>query len=491
MCENQKEVHTRVPLDSVPGGNTLQTMPEKSSRSIGWTRAYDRTVLALCTFFVALTFAILRITTLSEGFGVRLAAPWALIDFRGTVYDPTVRFLDGGNPYDRIIAPFLPSSFLLHLPFGLLPFRTASELYFVAVVALTIGVAYASFKFSGLRARAAGVTFVAALILLSRPGQWNLLLGQLAAQLTLATYLALYYARSRPALSGVGLAIAMIKPTFGFPLAVLMLARGDTRAVLLGCGIAGAVNLPLLAIAAGRAGGIGKLAVQIAEVQREVEMRAWNNPAISIARVDGTALISRLIGVPLTGLAQVPVAMAVLGWAVLALRTMRGVTGDRARFSASASIICPAILLCVYHQAYDMVVLTLPAVALAYSLVPGALRTSRLRKFLLGLIVMLAANYAATGAVLDHLRPSRELWLIITSLNGAGLLIFLVVCSFTVGRSRPEPGSERPSDATSVSKWARALRSLKIHRGQPRASSTLPGATTLASPSRTSPDTCP
>jgi hypothetical protein len=57
----------------------------------------------------------------------------------------------------------------------------------------------------------------------SRPGQWNLLLGQPALELTLPTYAALYNARRAPGLSGLALAISMYKPTFGIPLAVLTL----------------------------------------------------------------------------------------------------------------------------------------------------------------------------------------------------------------------------------------------------------------------------
>ncbi|MDQ3811214.1 MAG: glycosyltransferase 87 family protein, partial [Chloroflexota bacterium] len=250
-------------------------------------------LLALLLFHFALGLAILRVTTFSKGFGVRLGATsWALVDFRTAIYYPIVAFWDGINPYDRAallahyptkegFGLFLPATFLLHLPFGLLPVDAASLLYFVAVVALTVLLAYVAFKFNDLEAGGPGVFLVAALIVLSRPGQWNLLLGQLAAQLTLVTYVALYYARRSPAVSGLGLAASMVKPSIGLPLAILMLARRDRRAVLLGCAFAAIFNLPLLAVLVRRAGGVAPFMTQLVEVQREFQGRAWNDPAIS------------------------------------------------------------------------------------------------------------------------------------------------------------------------------------------------------------------
>ena len=433
----------------ISGGRSHLKHPD-STGLVAWLKPHRRMVAAVCALCLALALATLRVTTFSTGLGVRLSAPWAFMDFRRAVYDPLVRFLAGANPYDFLSGSYLPSILLLHLPIGLLPVGTATAVYISTILVLTIGIAYVAFAFNGLPIRAPDLVLVIALLLLSRPGQWNLLLGQLAAQMALATYVALYYARSHPVLSAAGLTIAMIKPTFGLPLAALMLARRDVRAVLLGIVLTAIVNLPLLVIAADRAGGVGPLLSEVIIQQRAFEMRDWNDPLKSIARVDATAMLSHLLGIPLRGLAQVPVAVAVLLPAGFALRRLTVGVGEPARFIVSSGITCTTMLLCVYHQAYDVVLLTVPAVALAYSPVSRILWRSHVRRCMAALIAFLALNYASTEAVLAKLNLPRTLWLLVTSLNGLCLLaLFAGYCLTGLSRTA-EPGRWRtPADELS------------------------------------------
>src|SRR4029450_12489403 len=150
------------------------------------------------------------------------ATRWVLQDFRDAVYYPVVAWLHGGNPYDQDAQArrypvgqsfplYLPATLVAHLPFGLLPPAEAAWGYFATTLLLTGA--------------------------LSRPraGQMTLPLGQVTAQVGLASYVALRWARSRPLLAGLGLALATLKPTYGVPLAALMLlGRGDMRATAVG-----------------------------------------------------------------------------------------------------------------------------------------------------------------------------------------------------------------------------------------------------------------
>ena len=108
-----------------------------------------------------------------------------------------------------------------------------------------------------------------ALLLLSRPGHMNLLLGQVTAQVVIGAYVALRWARTRPLLAGMGLALATLKPTYGVPLALLMLfGRGDLGAVVVGVALSGA--LCLVALVAARARGGWRRAVRgVARWQRD------------------------------------------------------------------------------------------------------------------------------------------------------------------------------------------------------------------------------
>lgn len=400
-------------------------------------------LVAALLFLFAVSLAVLRVTTLSQGFGVRLSANWAMVDFKTNVYYPVTSFWNGGNPYDREthlalypaadgLAPYLPSTFLLYLPFGLMPVDESALLYFVLTIALTVLLAYASFKFNDLKVSSTAVLLVAALILLSRPGQWNLLLGQLAAQSVLASYVALYYARRSPLVSGLGLAVSLLKPSFGLPLAVLMLARGDKRAVLLGTAFTAITNLPLVGVLVYRAGGARSLGEQLINGHQALQSLPDTDAATSIIRIDATALISRFVGHSLNGLAQLLVALVVLGLATLALRMTRR-TEHSADAGISVSIICVAVLLSVYHQAYDLLLLTLPLVALVSHRLPSAFNAPYVRWFLLGLFAILAVNYASTESVIGSLRPERGAWLILASINSVTLLtIFLAYVLITL-----------------------------------------------------------
>lgn len=255
-----------------------------------FTKEHMRLLVAALLFLFAVSLAILRVTTLSQDGGIGLR-DWSMIDFKIAIYYPVTAFWDGANPYNQetylalypapeAFAPYLPSTFLLHLPFGMLPLGALALLYFVVAIILALLLAFHSFKFNGLDVSSAGVLLVAALILLSRPGQWNLLVGNVTLQVVLASYVALHYAHRLPLVSGLGLAASMLKPSFGLPLAVLMLARGDRRAVTLGAVLTAITNLPLLTVLVQRAGGIRPFVEQIVNSRGGREIRRWVLPRV-------------------------------------------------------------------------------------------------------------------------------------------------------------------------------------------------------------------
>jgi hypothetical protein len=354
-----------------------------------------------------------------------------MVDFKSAVYYPVAAFWNGANPYDRAsylalyptpegFAPYLPGTFLVYLPFGLMPVGMSAFIYFFLTVALTVLLAFTALKFNRIEVSNTAVVWIAALVLLSRPGQWNLLLGQVAVQTVLATYVALHYARRAPLLSGLGLAACMLKLSFGLPLAVLMLARRNMKAVLLGTGITAIINLPLISVLVQRAGGVRSFWEQLINTQQVWQRFPDTDPASSLIRIDVTALISRFWGHSLNSIAQLLVAFVVLGITILAVR--RKHNGE----AISDSLVCLAILLSVHHQGYDLVLLVLPFVALVRR--PASEFSSLChRRFLVGLYAMLAVNYVSTASVVSSFRPNRGIWLVLASINGVLLLaIFLM-----------------------------------------------------------------
>lgn len=419
----------------------------------GWRRHAGkwRFALACALLALALAGALLRATSFTTALGVRVGQPWAMGDFRNVVYCPAVSFLRGGNPYDhqqlrtvcpRIsgFPPFAPATLLLHAPFGLLGEPASARLYAAWTVLLTLVLAALALHLNGVRPTRTAVILVMACVLLSRPGQWNLLLGNIAVELTLATYVALHYAGRSDGLSAIGLAVAAIKPSFGVPLGLLMLARRDGRAVGLGVALAAAMNLPLLLVLADRAGGLGALA-HIAAVARGRWGESVAQTAITSAyRIDLPAFLARLSGHVMTGSAELVIGLAVIGAAAAAIIRL-GRRPDQPARRFSSDLICIAMLLSIYHLGYDLILLTAAAVALAGGTLPAWVAPRFRRALLIG-VAILAANYLTAETILVHLRDHR-LWLLVASIN-CGLLLLLFT-GYVIQAFRAPPAGTHPA----------------------------------------------
>lgn len=394
-----------------------------------------RLLLASALFVLALGVAVARIGFLTEAAGVRLSAPWAMMDFYSGGYYPVRALLTGENPYDgdRFIAlypvadmfpPYLPLTLLIHLPFGLLPPVIGAAAFFVTTILLTIVLARLVARLAGLRPVVASVILLAALILLSRPGHWNLLVGQRAVVFTLATYVSLAYATTAPAIAGMGLTVALIKPTYGVPLAVLLWAWGRRETAARGIGLAALLNLPLVVLLTVREGGFRQFISKPLRTYQTWQDFPNINPATSNLRTDAASLISRFMGAPLSNVEQALLAIGILLLAGSVLRLLAK-HPTRQADALAVGILCLATSLVGYHMGYDLVLLTAPFVAAA---VPGSLPLGHrgLRLALLALYSILALNWIATELVLQRWQPSGQMWLLVTSVNGLCLMVLFL-----------------------------------------------------------------
>jgi hypothetical protein len=373
----------------------------------------------------------------SNGLGV--------LAFRDIIYYPVRAFLEGVNPYDAAnylsrypaaypFPPYLPSTLLLHLPFGLLPLGVSAVVYEAVSLGLTVLLGVLALKLNGFRPRAVTVLLVSAIVLLSPSGRENLFLGEVTLQVGLAAYVALAYARRRPWVSGLGLAVTMFKPTYGVPLGLLMLARRDRQAILSGAVLTLALNLPVFAILVHHAGGFLPFVRQFHEAASGFQ--AWipaNDPATSPYRVDAIAFVSRLIGHSLDGPEQFLLTACLLGIAAIAVRKSAHLQSEE-NFGIWAGLILTTVVFTFYHQRHDLFILVLPLLALARRPLPGPLCGHHVPWLLLLPLLVLFTNYAGGHQVLTRLgflvpiesslalapRPGAVL---LASINGAALLV--------------------------------------------------------------------
>jgi hypothetical protein len=369
-------------------------------------------------------------------------AHWTLQDFRDAIYYPARAFLEGGNPYDhaaylrahpvgQVFAPYAPAVLLLYLPFALLPFAAAEALYFGLTVALTVVLARLALALNGVGAGLVPTLALATALLASRPGQQNLLLGQCTAHVAIGCMLALRFAGERPWLGGLGLALALLKPHFGVPLAALLLCRRDVRAVAVGVGAVALASALPLAVLVVRAGGVGAFAQTIVANVSSLDANPTGHVLSGWARLDAPYLAARLLGRAPGAGAELAIGAGVLGLGGLALRRLaaRGVPPAHPLATGVASL---AVLLSVYHQAYDALLLALPLVGLCVAPAPGR----GARTLLAVLLAVPAVNYLATWSAIGALGIAGEAWRLVTAVNGAALATAFAASLVLVFRGR-------------------------------------------------------
>jgi hypothetical protein len=398
-------------------------------------RARVKLALAVSLYVAAVSVALARVGLLENVRGVRFSARWVMTDFYTAAYYPVQALLHGRNPHnsDQFMAlypvadpypPYAPSNLLFHLPFGLLPPIPAAIAYFVLTTLLTLVLAHFALRLADVTASTTRVFLLAGAILLSRPGHWTLLLGQVAILLTCGTYFALLHGRHFPAQSGVALLLTLLKPTFGVPLALLMWAWDRRRAVASGVLLAALVNLPLVAILAAREGGLRRFLEVLLAGYTGWQALPGVGPESAHDRVDAASLVSRFLGAPLSNSNQALLAVVILLAAAIVLRLLARHATPASR-NLAVGIICLATSIVGFHRTYDLVILTAPFLAVA---VRGLPETSgrALRPIFLTLFTLIAINWLATDAVLDAWHPSHMAWLIVSSVNGLCLAVLLL-----------------------------------------------------------------
>lgn len=382
-----------------------------------------RLLLASALFVLALGFAVVRVGFLTEAGGIRLGASWAMTDFYIAAYNPVRAVLEGQTPYDRdsTLAPYAPTQLLVHLPFALLPPGPAAITYFLFTALLTLPLALLALRLARIEAEPDRVIGLAAAILLSRPGHWTLLLGQVSILLTVLTYLAFFYGRTKPTLAAWALSGVLLKPTYGVPLALLLWVWGRRKTAALGVGLAALMNLPLVALLAARKGGLGELIEAVLQSYTRWQAVPDVNPVTSNTRTDAATLISHFVGAPLSNVEQALLTIGILLLAVPVLRLLAKRPTQQAD-ALAVGIMCLATSLVGFHRGYDFVLLTAPFVAAA---VAGSLPLKHrgLRLVLLALYSILALNWIDTESVLQRLQPSKQMWLLVTSVNGLCLIV--------------------------------------------------------------------
>ena len=376
------------------------------------------------------------------------AAGGSLWDFRDASFYSVRAVLDGLVPYDvndYFVAypvaqefPLLPPSFLvLHAPFQAVAFTTAATamtaISLIGIVAMSAWVLF----LARYPVRPVAVLVVSGLAILSNGGRNLLFSGQSSLVFIAGAYLAITSVRVAP--GSVGVFIALIKPSFGLPVAALLASSGRWRRAVVGSSVAFVVSAVLMVPFIAWSGGVGDLIDTLSDNATFSAASEWVALETTTGRVDFAATIAMVTDLVPSGVGEIVIGFGLIaiGAGVLWVRR-RTVWGGTHR-DAAVILIVLATVLGVYHSFYDLLILLLPAVLLTRSDFAGGSVSRPLRWSLLGLVLFASFNPFRIDQVISALTDSERLVRVLgPGLTGVSLSVAFVLTAVVVARV-PEP----------------------------------------------------
>jgi Glycosyltransferase family 87 len=358
-------------------------------------------------------------------------------DFHNGIYFPEIGFLKGYNPYGakfaaafpvtRQIPPYSPFTLLVHWPLGYLPVHVAEVLYFGVTLGLLWLIAMmTAWGLPKVRDKWTWTLATLLLLLASRAGHTTLFTGYFTVELVFGTMLALRFARRHPVLSGFGLLLASIKPNFIIPLGLMMLARGNYRALVWGF-VLSCVGAAIPTAILLRETTVSQFLQDIKSSDSEHNEDDYESPANTWTRVDGLAVVAKWMEVNPPAPVALAVMLLVLTLPALALFKLSKRGDKDGDLSVSGVLVLLASNFSIYHHVYDTLLL-IPAALYVGLERPSGTWPARLGYWLLAAgIIFVPCNYLSSEQVLNRLNCTQFVRQCITSMSGIVLLTCLLI----------------------------------------------------------------
>lgn len=435
-------------------------------RSLFLRLSNSRSATATCVVLVFVLFTLIAVRTYREystATGTFDFSQVGMSDFHNGAYYPALAFRNGVNPYSaesmehyplsRPAPTYSPLVFCLHIPFTFLEVKVADAVFFVFNFALLGILAWMAVKFGQDDSKEAydsemqhpivlslGFWLVLLLIVLSRPGHITMVTGYFTAEMVIGAMLAIHYARRRPVVSGLGLMLTSMKPTFVIPLALLMLFRKNFKAVFFG-GVFSVLVASAGLLWLAQDSSVKDVFVEIERGQQALHDDPTELPINTWTRTDITGMVAKVMNSAPNDKVYLAVMVVLLVIPGIAVYRLSGFERQGAA-SLSGAIISVSVLLSIYHHSYDCLLLVVPWAGLAFF---GCMKEMRVweRSALVVLLATVAGNYLSTQTArnrlgLDQLDPA---WQAITLINGICLLIALVILLTAAFRIAPSVSS--------------------------------------------------
>jgi hypothetical protein len=205
--------------------------------------------------------------------------------------------------------------------------------------------------------------------------------------------------------------VALSKPTFGIPLALLLVCRRRVRAALIGTGAAIAISIAAAIPLAQAAGGLTQL-IDALRSDLDVTSRSFQSRIGSDLRIDAVNTLARVTGLRPSETAATALGLTLLAvgaWAVWRLHA-RDPQSDHTELAVTLAAL--VILVPIFRVGYDLLLLTWPILLLLRrrprdAIWPGRLRTALVVLLLIPMVDPIGWSVVATvlgrDGIADHL----------------------------------------------------------------------------------------
>ncbi len=359
------------------------------------------------------------------------------VDFHNGIYWPAHALASRISPYgaeyltaypvERSVPFYWPTTFWIHMPLALLPLPSAELVYFLLMIAMVCGLGLIALQAADIPYSVGWLALIVVAILASRSGYGTMFSGYFTFELALATLLALRCG-DRPWLGGTLFAIAASKPTYGIPLAVMMIARGHGRAVAVGAGLSLATGLLFyLWLLPGRSWDFWLADIRFGQAQHMADPNEI--PELSWTRVDATGLVAKWLRWDPGELWQLAIFLLACVWPMRLIWRLRQDPEAISLGSRSTLVSLLSMSVLLYRHYYDLVLLIVPVTVLLFGRAGWLAQESwRVRGGLAALMLVAMYNYGSTLSFFEHYSVDRPglIFQVLTSLSGLATLAALV-----------------------------------------------------------------
>jgi hypothetical protein len=394
---------------------------------------YWLALLALIMLIGALAVSARRVVRAHQTPGPFDSARQGFCDFQNGVYFPSLAFSQGVSPYSqkyareypvaRSIPFFSPVILAAHVPLTWLPLIQAESVYFLWMLFLIVGIAATVTAWTMPQWRWDLFFLIALAIVVLRSGQQTIFTGYFTFELVWASLVAVHYGKSRPWWSAIALILVSSKPNYVLPIALLMLCRGNFRAVIWGGIISASLAAACFAWIMPE-GGVPALVEQIQVSQDIHRGDAIERPVNTWIRIDALAIVAKwLEWDPTEAVYLITMFLLLLPAGFLLWLYHRRVDCAGGATGLSGGLILLSSLVAVYHHVYDS--LNLVALIVAMYVATGDWRNiPRRYRFALAICLLIPGlNYASSQKFLQVFGVEGLEYKLITSLNAVALLI--------------------------------------------------------------------